>query len=80
MTPSDIVSPSWSTSSFGDAADTSPMELSALGEHMDLCNGLRGRLFKLRCAADALQRAMAARFVTSFVLLALLVAVASLVV
>jgi hypothetical protein len=37
--------PHWSTASFGDTADTSPMELSALGDHLDLCRGLRGRLF-----------------------------------
>jgi hypothetical protein len=35
--------PFWSTASFGDTADTSPMELSALGEHLDLCKESQGR-------------------------------------
>jgi hypothetical protein len=46
--------PHWSTASFGDTADTSPMELSALGDHLDLCRDLRGRLFAARCRAVAL--------------------------
>jgi hypothetical protein len=70
----------WATSSFADAADTSPMELSALGEHVDHCNGLRGRLFGLRCAADSLIAFIAPRFVTTTVVVALVFGVASLVV
>ena len=64
---------SWSTASFGDAASTSPMELSALSDHLDLCHGARGRLFTVRCAADALHRFMASRLVTTVVLLGMLV-------
>lgn len=74
-----IVTPSWSTASFGDTADTSPMELSALGEHLDLCRGSRGRLFALHCVAQAMHGFVAARFVTTLVVVALLIGVGSLV-
>lgn len=40
-----MITPLWRTASFGDAPDTSPMELSALGEHLDLCIGSKGRTF-----------------------------------
>mgnify|MGYP003439122765 FL=1 len=77
MNSFDLISPSWTTSAFGDAADTSPMELSALGEHKDSCNGSRGRWFKLRCAVDAMHGAVAARFVTTLVVLAALIGIGS---
>jgi len=70
--------PSWSTASFGDAAGTSPMELSALGEHLELCRSLSGRLFGLRCAAENVQGFVAARFVTTLVVLSLIIGVGSL--
>ena len=73
------VTPCWSTASFGDAADTSPMELSVLGAHVDLCKGSHGRLFALQCAAENLKGFVAARFVTTLVVVALLIGVASLV-
>ncbi len=69
----------WATAS-SDTADTTPMELSALGAHVDRCNGLRGRMFGLQCAADALVAFVAPRFVTTAVIVALAFGVASLVV
>lgn len=74
-----IVTPSWSTASFGDAAATSPIELSALGEHLDLCRRSRGRLFALHCVAQTMHGFMVARFVTTLVVVALLISVISLV-
>lgn len=71
-----IAPSSWTTASFGDAADTSPMELSALSEHLDLCRGARGRLFSLHCAAESAHRFMAARLVTTAAVAALLIGVA----
>ncbi|WP_310384982.1 hypothetical protein [Roseateles sp.] len=62
----------WSTSSFGDSADTSPGELQAMGEHLGLCRSNQGHSFRLRCAAETLHGFVAPRFVTSL-LLALLV-------
>ncbi|MDD5335181.1 MAG: hypothetical protein PHS32_15730 [Rhodoferax sp.] len=74
-----ITHPSWSTASFGDNPGTSPMELSALGEHLDLCRGAHGRLFALQCAAHTVQGFVATRFVTTLVVLALLIGLVSLV-
>ncbi len=70
--------PSWSTASFGDAVDTSPMELSALGDHLLLCRSLSGRLFVLRCAAEAARDFVAARLITTLVVLVLILGLGSL--
>lgn len=76
-----LISPlRWSTSSFGDTADTSPMELSALGEHLSQCKGSHGRLFALQCTAQKLEGFVAGRFVTTLVVVALLIGVGFLVV
>lgn len=74
-----IASPSWNTASFGDAADTSKQDLSALSEHLELCQRSRGRLFGLHCVAQNMHGFLAARFVTTLVVVALLIGVASLV-
>ena len=74
---SHVTAPSWTTSSYGDAADTSPMELSALGKHLDLCNGSRGHLFTLQCVAEAMNSLAAPRFVTTAVVTALLIGIGS---
>lgn len=68
-----IVSPSWNTASFGDAADTSPTDLSALREHLELCQRSRGRLFGLHCVAQSMRGFVVARIVTTLVVLALLI-------
>lgn len=78
MTGKSPLGPCWSTASFGDAVDTSPMELSALGEHLHLCRSLSGRLFVLRCGAEAVQGFVAARFVTTLVVLTLVIGIGSL--
>ncbi len=70
--------PCWSTASFAEAADTSPMELSALGEHLALCRLLSGRLFVLRCTVEAARDFIAARFVTTLVVVALVAGLGSL--
>jgi hypothetical protein len=69
----------WATASFADTADTTPMELSALGAHVDRCNGSRGRMFALQCAADTLIGFIAPRFVTTAVIVAIAFGVASLI-
>jgi len=58
--------PFWNTASSDHTPDTSPMELSALGEHLDRCKASRGRLFALRRATEALDR-----FVTTLVVVAI---------
>jgi hypothetical protein len=40
--PSSGRRPVWATSTIDGAADTSPLDLSSLGAHVDRCNGLRG--------------------------------------
>jgi hypothetical protein len=65
---------SWSTSSFGTAADTSPMELSVLAEHLDVCKGSRGRLFLVQSVAETVTGFVSARFVTTLAAFALLIA------
>lgn len=76
MKTSTLSPPFWSTASFGDDAHTSPMELSALGEHLSQCRRSNGRLFKLRCRADAVHGFVVARFVTTLaVAVALLIGV-----
>lgn len=71
-----IANTSWTTSSYGGTADTSPMELSALGEHLDHCKGLQGRLFALQCLAERVNGFMSARFVTTLVVVTLLIGAA----
>ncbi|MEO5881386.1 MAG: hypothetical protein ABIQ06_03145 [Caldimonas sp.] len=72
--------PFWATSAFDGTAETSPMELSALGAHIDRCNGLRGPMFGLRCAADTLSGFLAPRIVTVLVAVAIVLGVGSLIV
>jgi len=72
-----LVNPCWSTASFGDTADTSPMELSALGEHLNLCNDSHGHLFALHCMAQTLHGFVAPRLITTLVVAALLIGIVS---
>lgn len=78
MTARTLHSPRWTTASIPDATDTSPMELSELGAHVDRCNGCRGRWFALRCAADAVHDFVAPRFVTTLLVAALVIGLAAL--
>jgi len=72
MNTKTVTRPCWSTSSFGHTADATPMELTALGEHLSLCQALTGRLFDLHCGAEAVHAFVASRFVTSLVVLGVL--------
>ena len=69
----------WTTAAFPDAADTSPMELSELGDHVNRCNGCRGRWFTLRCAADAVHDFIAPRFVTTLLIASAAIGLAALI-
>ena len=77
--PNVSVNPFWSTASFGDTVETTPMELSALGEHLNRCLGSRGRFFALGCVAETMNGFVAPRFVTTLVVAALLIGAGSLV-
>jgi hypothetical protein len=69
--------PCWSTASFGDATDTSATELSALKEHLQLCQGLSGRMFAMRCQGDAVHGFITAHFVTTLLAAVLLLGLGS---
>lgn len=55
------------------------MELAALGEHLDRCRGSNGRLFALQCVAETMNGFVTARFVTTLVVIALLISVCALI-
>jgi len=63
------ITPTWSTASFGHTTEPSPLEMSALGAHLDLCQGQHARLMALRMAAQRLHGFASARFVTTLVVL-----------
>ncbi len=67
----------WSTASFGGHTDTSPVELSSLGDHLGTCKSPHGHLFALHCMVESTRSFMEARFMTTLVGLAVLVAIAS---
>lgn len=66
--------PSWSTATFGDSVDTSPLELSALGEHLRVCRSSHGKFLALHCAAESMRGFVVSRMVTSIVAVGILVA------
>ena len=63
----------WSTSSDGGSADTSPMELAALGDHLHVCKSAHGRWIALRCVAERINRFLAPRFLTTLVVVGLVI-------
>jgi len=70
--------PPWSTSTLEGAADRTPAELAGLATQLNNCNDARGRFFGIRSAVDAADGLARARFVTTVVLVAVAVEVASL--
>jgi len=75
MTDNLTAAPRWATSSFAAEGESLPRELSALGEHLAHCQRLTGRLFALHCAADAVHRFVAPRFVTTLMVASLLIGI-----
>lgn len=57
--------PRWTTSSIGQAADASALELASLGHHLALCRGSTSHLFALQCAAHTMTGFATARFVST---------------
>lgn len=66
--------PRWATASYGVPADTSLVELSALGQHLDLCRSANGQLSALHCAAERVHGFAAARLISTLLVGLLLVA------
>ena len=80
MNPHAVTPPRWTTATaaVADATDTLPMELSALGAHIERCEGCRGRWFTLRCAVDTVHGFAAPRFMTTLVIAVAVVALVAL--
>jgi hypothetical protein len=66
--------PTWSTASFGDTVETSPMDLSVLGDHLGRCQPASARWFRLHCLAERMNGFVASRFVTTLVVAAFIMA------
>ncbi|EER62311.1 hypothetical protein AcdelDRAFT_0225 [Acidovorax delafieldii 2AN] len=69
----------WDTSSVGEPADISLLELSHLGEHLEHCVALRGQLERFLAGVAWLQAVVAEHVVTVALLITLLVGAVSLV-
>jgi hypothetical protein len=67
------LAPSWVTSSLGHPADSAALQHAALGDHLAQCSAQRGRLQRLENGAVEFRRLVAGRFVTSALLLTLLI-------
>ncbi|MDO9146524.1 MAG: hypothetical protein Q7U52_02425 [Hydrogenophaga sp.] len=67
------LAPNWDTSSFGHPSDQAPLQRSALGEHLVHCRDQRSKLHRLEHGAGELRRLVAGRFITSALLLTLLI-------
>ncbi len=65
----------WSTASNGLLADTSPGDLETLGEHLGNCQNTHRHWLTLHYAAQKMRGFMAARFVTTVVLVTLFLGV-----
>ena len=57
--------PSWETSSDSESPDTTPMQLSALGEHLTHCSRPHGRFAALQWSAEVLHAFVLGRLVTT---------------
>lgn len=79
MPKSTAFAPSWDTSSFGHSADTSPMECSALADHLSMCARSRSPLQSLRTGGALVRGFVMPRLVTTVFFVALMAGAAWLV-
>jgi hypothetical protein len=75
ITPSPAV---WSSASFGDAAETTPGELAALGEHLSRCQRKQSRLFAMHCMVESTGSFLLSRVITTLVVTTILAMLVSL--
>jgi len=75
--PATATSPNWRTASVASGSDTLTRELSALGQHLNVCKQSSGRLFNVRIGAEAMHGFLAARFVTTLFIIAVVIAVST---
>lgn len=64
--------PNWTTSAFGTSSETSPMELSALGDHLDICRSPNARLLMLHNVAQRAHGFAVSRLMTTLAVTVLL--------
>ena len=69
--PPGTTGPCWYTASSGGATSLSPHELQALQHHVDGCRAACGRCFRLRQRLDLVMDVVAARRVTTALVLGL---------
>ena len=77
MKPKMPIPKSWGKLSYSCSVETTPLELSLLGEHLGLCKG-PSPIFAIHCAAQSMCHFVASRFVTSLLLIAALAGLAAL--
>lgn len=68
--------PRWSTAAVGGECGPLPCDLEALGEHLQRCRAGMGRGFAWRCSAESVSGFVAARSITSLLVLSVLLAIA----
>lgn len=69
---------SWSTASLGDTDKILALDLNALGAHLRLCQGSHADLFSLQSIAKTMHGFVATRFVTTLLVVSLVVGAVSL--
>jgi len=79
MLPLMPAAPCWRTTLPPAQAERPVLDLSGLGDHLALCRGQGGRLFAMRCLAETTHGALAARFVSTLLVVGTLILAASLV-
>lgn len=67
----------WSTAAVGGECGPLPCDLEALGEHLQRCRAGMGRGFAWRCGAESVGGFVAARSITSLLVLCVLLAAAA---
>ena len=75
MTKHIVAASTWRTGSFTESTETSPMELSILGEHLNGCKGSHRHLLALHGAAERVHGFVATRFVTTLAIVATLIGI-----
>jgi hypothetical protein len=79
MTTHSLPSTTWRTASFADGADSTLLDVSVLGEHLDVCRRCSGSLFAFRRNMDLMHGFFAGRFVTTLAVIAVIIGLSSLV-
>jgi len=67
----------WNTATCSGPVGILPHDLFTLGEHLGTCQPVHPQLFALFCVADTMHGFVAARFVTTLVVIALLLGLTS---